>query len=90
MSTGVFSETIIASGVVSPISMTTFPAVETFQPVWPGNQPDIASSQVEILVPDQTDVFDAIPSVCLWNHDRFNHHGWGNHHCRLKRNRRQV
>jgi len=89
MPMGVFSETIIASGVVSPIGMTIFPSVETFQPVWPGDQPDIASSKIEILVSNQTDVVDPVPSVSLGNHYRLNHHGWGSHHCRRKRNRRQ-
>jgi len=71
---GVFSETIIASGVVSPIRMAAFPSMETFQPVWPGEQPDITGSQIEILVPDKTDVFDTVPSVSLGNHHWLDHH----------------
>ena len=77
---GVFPETIIASGVVSPISMPPFPAMETCQPVRPGNQPDITRPQIEILVPHHTDVFDPIPSVSLGHHGGFNHHCWRHHH----------
>ena len=89
MAMGIFSVTIVASGVVSPISMATFPSMESFQPVRSGDQPNIAWSQIEILVPHQTDVFDTIPSVSLGNKYWPNLHGWGNHHCRRKRNRRQ-
>jgi len=89
MAMGIFSVTIIASGVASPISVATFPPMETFQPVRSGDQPDITGSQIEILVSHQTDVFDTIPSVSLGNKYWPNLHGWGNHHCRRKRNRRQ-
>jgi hypothetical protein len=88
MAMGIFSVTIIASGVASPISMAALPAMEAFQPVRSGDQPDIAWSQIEILVPDQADVFDTIPSVSLGNHYWPNLHGRGNHHWR-KRNCRQ-
>jgi hypothetical protein len=89
MAVGIFSETIIASGAVSPTSMTTFPSMKSFQPVWSGDQPDITGSQIEILVPHQTDVFDTVPSVSLGNHYWRNVHGRGDHHCRRNRNRRQ-
>ncbi|MGA2243970.1 MAG: hypothetical protein ABSH48_03130 [Verrucomicrobiota bacterium] len=88
MSTGIFSETIIASGVVSPIRMTPFPAMEAIQAVRSGDQPDITWPQIEIPVAYQTDVFDTIPSVSLGNHYWLNRHCRRHHHCRRKRNRR--
>jgi hypothetical protein len=90
MSVGVLSETIITRGVVSPISMSSFPSMETVQPLRSGQQPDIASSQIEILVPHETDIFDTIPSVSLWNHYRLNRHSWRHDYRWLKRNRRQI
>jgi len=89
MAMGIFSVTIIAGGMTSPISMATFPTMETFQPVRSGDQPDITGSQIEILVSHKADVFDTIPSVSLGNHYRPNLHGWGNHYRRRKRYRRQ-
>jgi len=83
MSTGVFSVMIIARGVA------TFPAMEALQPVRSSDEPDITKSQIEILVSDQADVFDAIPSVSLGNHYWPDLHHWGNQHCRRKLNRRQ-
>ena len=74
------SVTIVAGGVAAPIRMATYPAMETCQPVRSGDQPDITGSQIEVLVPHQTDVFDAIPSVSLGNHNWFNLHGWSHHH----------
>ena len=74
MSMGIFSKAIIASGMVAPIRMTTFPSMEACQPVWAGDQPDITLSQIEILVPDKTDVFDTVPSVSLGNHHWLDHH----------------
>ena len=90
MSVGVFSVTIIARGVVSPIRMTSFPSMKAFQPVRSGDQPDIAGSQIEILVPHQSDILHTIPSVSLGNHYGCNLHSGGNHHCWGKRNRRQI
>ena len=57
MSTGIFSETIIANGVPPPISMASFPSMETLQPEWFTDQPDITGSQIEILVANKTDEF---------------------------------
>ncbi|GEM_PF-1426981 len=68
MSMGVFSVIIIASGVVSPITMVSFPSMETLQPEWFTDQPEIARSQIEILVTNDTDVFDTIPDVTVRNH----------------------
>ena len=69
MSTGIFSETIIANGVLPPISMAPFPSMETLQPEWFSDQPDIARSQIEILVTNDTDEFVTIPGISVGNHD---------------------
>lgn len=87
---GIFSVMIIADGVVPPIRMSPFPAVEAFQAVRSGDKPDIAGAQVEILVPDQADVFNAVPGVSLGNHGRLNDDGCRNHHRRRYDNRRYI
>jgi hypothetical protein len=68
MSIAIGSETIIANGVDSPIRMASFPSMETLQPKWFSGQPDVAGSQIEILVTNETDVFVAIPNVSFRNH----------------------
>jgi len=87
MSLGIFSVTIIASRLATPISVATFPSMETCQPVWSGDQPDITGSQIEILISHQTDVFYTIPSISVRNHHWTNLHRWGNYHRRRKLNR---
>ena len=87
VSVAVVSETIIADGVVSPIRMASFPSVETLQPEWIGDQPDIAGSQIEILAANETDVFVAIPDVSFRNHYWLRcrshiYHWWRNHNLR--------
>jgi hypothetical protein len=42
--------------------------METLQPEWFSDQPDIARSQIEILVTNETDEFDTIPDVSFRNH----------------------
>ena len=92
MSMGIFSVTIIANAVVSPIRMVSFIAMETLQPVSISDQPDITGSQIEILAINDTDVFDTIPDVSFRNHYRSlyhqcrchihrlrSHYHWGNH-----------
>ena len=82
---GIAAEAIIADGVDAPIRMATFPAVETVQAVRITDEPDIAGSEIEILVADDTDVFIAVPGVAVRNpyhhvrgHDdrRSLHHHW--------------
>src|ERR1039458_288252 len=68
LSMGVFSVNIIASGVVSPITMVSFPSMETLQPERFSDQPDIARSQIKILITNETDEFDPIPDVTFRNH----------------------
>ena len=80
MSMVVVSITIIANGVGSPVTMVSFPSMETLQPERFTDQPDIAGSQIEILVTDETDIFDPIPGVIVRNHYRF--HGRHHHRCR--------
>jgi hypothetical protein len=60
MSMSIGSETIIANGALSRISVVFFPSMETLQPEWFSDQPDIARSQIEILVTNKTDEFDTI------------------------------
>ena len=68
------SETIVTNGVVSPIPMVSFPPMETLQTEWITNQPDIAGSQIEILVTYHADIFDPIPDVAVGNHYHWLHH----------------
>ncbi len=88
--------TVIASGVVPPILMAAFPAMKTLQPDGVTEQPDIARSQIVILVANETDVFVTIPDVTVRNHYRAgidnrgrcridhwlrsHHHEWPNPH----------
>ena len=81
MSMAIVSVMFIANGVVAPIRMTSFPSMETIEPEWVTDQPDIANSQIEILVTNETDVFVTIPDVTVRNHYRprcFSH----NYRCR--------
>jgi hypothetical protein len=83
MSIAIGSETIIANGVAAPIRMASFPSMETLQPEWFTDQPDIARSQIEILVTNETDVFDTIPDVTVRNHYWCHYHRWRSHIHRL-------
>jgi hypothetical protein len=84
MPMGIFSETIIADGIGSPIRVTSFPSMKTIQPEWITDQPDITRSQVEILVTNETDVFVTIPDVTVrnhyWLHRRRSHYHWCRSH----------
>ena len=74
MSIVIGPESIIMSGVLAPIRMAPFPTVETIQSEWVGNQPHVAGSQIKILVANETDVFNAVPSILIRNHHRSFHH----------------
>ncbi len=67
MSVAIGPEMIITNGVFAPIRMASFPTVKTFQPEWVSDQPDIAGSQIEILVTHETHIFDTIPSITVRN-----------------------
>lgn len=69
MSVGISSETIIANGVVSPISVVSFPSMETLQTVRATGQPDVARSQIEIRATNDTDEFGTVPGVTVRNLD---------------------
>ena len=98
MSVGISSETIIANGVVSPIRMVSFPAMEALQTVRATSQPDIASSQIEIRATNDTNVFDTIPDVTVRNHywldrcrshyhrSRSRNYQWLKSHCSIRIN----
>ena len=89
MSVGIFSEAIIANGVLPPIRMVSFPSMKTLQPDWITDQPDTASSQIEILVTNQTDVFAIKLDVTVRNHDwLLDHRLRGNIHRRRSHNDR--
>ena len=79
MSMAIVSETIIADGVTSPISMVSFPSMETLPPEWFTDQPDVAGSQIDILVTNDPDVFVTIPDVSFRNHYWFLYHRWRTH-----------
>lgn len=81
MAMAVSAEMIIPSGVVPPIAMAIFPAMETIQTVRIGDDPDVAGSQIIILAAHETDVFIAIPNVFVRNHYRLRNRGI--HHRRL-------
>ena len=70
MSMAIVSVTIIANSVVPPIGMASFPSMKALKPEWFTDQPDIAGSQIEILVANETDVFVTIPDVTVGNHYR--------------------
>jgi len=67
---------VIANGVIPPISMASFPSMETIQPERFTKQPDIAGSQIVILVTHETDVFVTIPGVAVRDHYRSHFHRW--------------
>ena len=69
MSVCISSETVIANCVVSPISMESFPVMETRQSVWSTGQPDITGSQIEIRATNDADKFNAVPDVTVRNLD---------------------
>jgi len=79
MSIAIRSVIVIANGMRLPIRMASFPSVETIQPEWVGDEPDIANSQIEILVANETDVFVTIPGVAVRNHYRSHFHRWRCH-----------
>jgi len=74
--------TVIADGMDPPIDVASFPSMETIQPEGFAEQPDIAGSQIVILVAHETDVFVTIPGVTVRNHHRSHFHRWrsDNHH----------
>ena len=85
VSIAIGSEPVIANGVGSPIGMASFPSMETIQAEGVTDQPDIACSQIEILVANETDVFDTIPGVTVRNHGGRLHHQRRRHiHCRRR------
>ena len=74
----VSSEAIIAEGVIPPVSMVSFPSMESLQPDWITDQPETAGSQIEILVSNQADVFAINHNVTVRNHHRFLDYWWCN------------
>ena len=85
MAVGVATETVVTNGMAAPIGMAVFPAVETIDAEGIADQPDIAGSEIEILVTHEADVFVTIPDVIVRNgHHRWcdNHRRWCHHHGR--------
>jgi len=76
MSIPVGSIMVVANGVVPPISMASFPSVKTLQPEWFTEHPDIARSQIVILVTNEADIFVTIPGVAVRNHYGRHFHRW--------------
>ena len=70
---------IVAHGVAPPIRMNAYPRMKVTQPDRVTDQPDIARSQIVILVTHDTDVFVTIPIVIVRDHRHF-HHRWGHNH----------
>jgi hypothetical protein len=68
MAIAIFPVIVIANGVVPPIGMASFPSMETIQPEGFTEQPDIAGSQIVILVADEADVLVTIPDVAVGDH----------------------
>ena len=81
--------TVIASGMIPPIRMAAFPAMKALQPDGVAEQPDIAGTQIVILVTHKTDVFVTIPYVTVRNHygAGIDNRGWcrinGRGRCRI-------
>jgi hypothetical protein len=66
----------IANGISSPIWMISFPFVKTLQAIRFSRPPDIPGPQINVSTVGDPNIFDAIPSIVLW--DEF--HRW----CRCK------
>jgi len=86
MSIAIGSETIIANSMFPPITMLSFPSMETLQAEWFTDQPHIARSQIEILVTNDPDEFHTIPDISFRHHyRRFDHWCWRHYHwCRSR------
>ena len=85
--------TIIADGMPTPIRMASFPAMKAINPPRFRHHPDVAGSQIVILVAHEADIFIAIPHIIVGNSD---HNCWRRGHvhrwwwsrindCRLRR-----
>ena len=79
MSIAIRPVTVIANGMDPPIRMASFPSMETVQPEGFTEQPDIAGSQIVILVAQETDVFVTVPDVTVRNHYRGHFHRCRSH-----------
>src|SRR5580698_9675054 len=64
---GVAAIFIVVNGVLGPVVMLAFPAVEEGQTVAGQRQPHIAGTQIVILVADHADVFGAIIHIGIRN-----------------------
>jgi len=69
MSIVIRPESIVTNGVLAPIAMAPLPPVESLQTEWVCDQPDIAGSQIIILIPYEANVFDAVPGVIIRDFD---------------------
>jgi hypothetical protein len=84
--------TIVTGGVSTPIRMASFPSMKTINPPWFSHNPDIAGSQIVILVAHESDIFVAIPYITVRNpyHDCWCrchiHRWWSRIHDWLRRN----
>src|ERR1035441_5870218 len=72
--------TVVADGVVQPIGMAPFPSMEAVQPERFTEEPDVAGSQIVILVANEADVFVAVPGVAVRDHHRAPFHPWRGEH----------
>jgi hypothetical protein len=79
MSMAIGSVIVVANDVNPPIWMTLLPSMKAFEPDWITDQPDIARSQIVILVTHETDVFVTVPVVIIRNHRHFYHRRSHNH-----------
>lgn len=83
---------VVVDGMSAPIRVDHLPALETMESHRIANDPDIAGSQIIILVAHHTDVFVAVPGVVVrdWfrrddyrrrrSRSRIHDNGWGRHH----------
>ena len=66
---GVATIIIVVNRLLGPILMVAFPAMEECQTVARHWQPRVTGAQIVILVPDEADVFGAIPDIAIRDTD---------------------
>ena len=79
MSMAVVPVMIVAHSMGPPIRMSAYPHMNVTQPDWVTDQPDIARTQIVILVTHETDVFVTIPIVIVRDNRHFHRRRGHNH-----------
>ena len=74
---GVATIFIVVNRLPGPVVMVAFPAMEVCQTVGRHRQPHVTGAQIVILVPDEADVFGAIPYIAIRDTHGHSDHGRG-------------